>query len=186
MLTDKDYKAAAKALGCPVAAVIAVTKVESKGNGFLPSGEPVILFERHVFNRRLRAKGIVVRDQLDIVNTAPGGYKGGQAEHDRLAKATKIDREAALESCSWGLFQIMGYHWKALGYKSLQAFINEMYKDEAAHLQAFVKFVLINPSMHRALVNQDWNTFARAYNGPGYKANRYDDKLRTEFVKASV
>ena len=184
MLTTKDYERAAKALGCPVEAVIAVTQVEAKGSGFLASGEPVILFERHVFHRRLRNKGIVVRDKPDIVNTLPGGYKGGAAEHARLALATEIDRDAALESCSWGLFQIMGYHWQALGYKTLQAFINDMYKSEAKQLDAFVKFILVNPAIHKALIALDWATFALRYNGPNYRQNNYDVKLAAAFAKA--
>lgn len=183
-LSTKDFQRAAKALGCDLAAIKAVTRVESRGQGFLPSGEPVVLFERHIMNRLLRAKGIIVRDQLDVVNTTPGGYKGGKAEHTRLAKAALIDRDCALQSCSWGMFQIMGFHWNALGYKTLQAFINDMYKSEAKHLDAFVKFILINPKLHKALVAHDWNTFAHGYNGPKYKANRYDEKLNAEYIKA--
>ena len=53
-LTEADYAAAAGRLGCSVAAIKAVAKVESKGSGFLPSGEPRILFERHVFRHRYR------------------------------------------------------------------------------------------------------------------------------------
>ena len=184
MLTDKDFNRAAKALNCSVAAIKAVVRVESRGNGFLPSGEPVILFERHIMNRLLRAKGIIVRDKLDIVNTQPGGYKGGQAEHARLAEAVKIDRDCALQSCSWGLFQIMGFHWKALGYKTLQAFINDMYKSESKQLDVFVKFIQINPSIHKALRELDWHKFAHGYNGPNYRKNRYDEKLSNEYAKA--
>ncbi|MNF98745.1 hypothetical protein D3C84_816160 [compost metagenome] len=184
MLTTKDYARASKALGCSQEAIKAVTQVESRGDGFLPSGEPVILFERHIMNRRLRAKGIIVRDQLDVVNTAPGGYKGGAAEHQRLAKAVLIDRDAALESCSWGMFQIMGFHWKSLGYKSLQAFINDAYKSEAAHLNMFVKFIIANPRIHKALKELNWDAFARGYNGPMYKRNRYDTKLAAAYIKA--
>lgn len=184
ILSSKDYERAAKALGCPVEAVYAVVKVESRGNGFLPSGEPVILFERHVFNRRLRDKGIVVRDRPDLVNTTPGGYLGGAKEHQRLAEAVQIDRDAALESCSWGLFQIMGYHWKTLGYKNLQAFINDAYKSEGKHLDMFVKFVLAHPRINAALKALDWEAFARGYNGPAYKRNRYDTRLMEEYAKA--
>lgn len=184
MLTQTDYKRAAKALSCSVAAVKAVVKVESRGNGFLASGEPVVLFERHIMNRLLRKKGIIVRDRPDIVNTSPGGYKGGAAEHARLAAAAEIDRECALQSCSWGLFQIMGFHWKLLGYNTLQAFINDMYKSEAKHLDCFVKFVKANPKVHKAIMELDWPAFAHGYNGPNYKRNRYDEKLAAEYAKA--
>lgn len=184
MLISKDYERAAKALGCDLAAIKAVVRVESRGQGFLASGEPCILFERHIMHRLLRNKGIIVRDQPDIINPTPGGYKGGEAEHARLQRAAAVDRDVALQSCSWGLFQIMGFHWKTLGYKTLQAFVNAMYKSEAKQLDAFVKFILVNPTIHSALRVCNWEAFARGYNGPTYKRNNYDTKLAHEYAKA--
>lgn len=184
-LTQQDYQDAAKKLGVSVAHIKAVTAVESQGGGFLADGRPKILFERHVFRKRLIEKGVSVQNTPnDIVNAASGGYQGGVKEHDRLARAAKIDRDAALESASWGLFQIMGYHWKMLGYASLQTFINEMYRDEGGQLDAFVRFIMADPRLLRALKNQDWASFARIYNGPGYAANRYDVKMANEFKRA--
>ncbi|WP_262919099.1 N-acetylmuramidase family protein [Niabella hibiscisoli] len=49
ILTEKDFQDAARQLNCEVAAIKAVAEVESKGDGFLPTGEPKILFERHIF-----------------------------------------------------------------------------------------------------------------------------------------
>jgi len=181
----KDYQNAANQLGVPVAAVKAVTEVESLGAGFLSDGRPKILFERHVFRKRLIEKGISVQNTpSDIVNAAAGGYQGGVKEHERLDRAAKIDRDAALESASWGLFQIMGYHWKTLGYPTLQAFINAMYKDEASQLDAFVRFVKADNRLLRAMKSQDWATFARIYNGPNYASNKYDTKLAEAFKRA--
>ena len=56
-LTDADLVKAAQALGLPVAIVRTVNEVESKGHGMLPEaeGKAVILFERHVFWKRLEA-----------------------------------------------------------------------------------------------------------------------------------
>lgn len=48
-LTEQGYIDAAKELGCEVAAIKAVAEVESRGLGFLPTGEPKILFECHRF-----------------------------------------------------------------------------------------------------------------------------------------
>src|SRR5260370_5919444 len=53
-LSDADLIAAAETLNVPVAAIRAVNEIESRGQGFLPDGRPVILFERHVFYKRLR------------------------------------------------------------------------------------------------------------------------------------
>ncbi|OMQ22250.1 N-acetylmuramidase family protein [Serratia oryzae] len=184
-LTSQDYQRAATLLGVPCAAVQAVAEVESVGRGMLPDGRPKILFERHVFRRLLLEKGMKT-DGLptDLVNGAVGGYSGGAAEHERLARAASIERECALQSCSWGAFQIMGYHWKLLKYPNLQAFINAMYSGEAAQLEAFVRFINANPVLTKALRALDWASFAKGYNGPGYASNNYDKKMAAAFSRA--
>jgi hypothetical protein len=181
MLTEIDYKQAASLLGVEPACVKAVTKVESRGSGFLPSGEPVILFERHWMYKLLKAKG-VNPPVSDVCDPKAGGYLGGAKEHERLAKAVLIDRECALQSASWGLFQIMGFHWKSLGYGSVQQFVNAQYASEAKQLDTFVRFIKINPGMLKALKAKDWATFARLYNGPAYAKNNYDVKLAQAYA----
>lgn len=189
-LTETDYKSAAHSLGVPIAAVKAVASVESAGAGFLSDGRPKILFERHVMLAQLAEKlgAGKANDQAsktpDIVNAKAGGYDGGAKEHDRLGRAAAIDRECALSSASWGAFQIMGYHWKSLGYASLQAFINAMYASEAAQLDAFVRFIKADPVLLRALKALDWAAFARRYNGPGYAKNQYDVKMSKAYRAA--
>jgi len=42
----------------------------------------------------------------------------------------------------------------------------------------FVQFVLHNPGMHRALEDLDFSKFASLYNGPQYKANQYDTRMK--------
>lgn len=186
-LDQNDFAKAASALGVPVAAVRAVTEVESKGSGFLPDGRPVILFERHVMYRQLDklgidANGLEIRFPT-LVNSRQGGYKGGAAEHDRLGIAATFNRQAALESCSWGAFQVMGFHWKLLGYASVQDFVNAMYRSEGDQLDAFVRFIKANPNLLRALKAQDWAAFAAGYNGPAYRANSYDSKLAAAYAR---
>jgi len=36
-----------------------------------------------------------------------------------------------------------------------------------------------------ALQNKDWAKFAQGYNGSGYKANRYDEKILNAYKKFS-
>jgi len=191
-LSLADFERAAAGLGVPVAAIRAVATVESRGSGFLPDGvRPVILFERHVMRKRLientreRSPSIILYASPNIVNSTPGGYEGGAAEWDRLAAAIKLDRVSALESASWGMFQIMGYHWKLLSYDSVQAFVNAMYASEACQLDAFIRFIKANANLLRALVNLDWAKFAAGYNGPNYRSNAYDTKLAGAFDRYS-
>lgn len=184
-VSEEDYIKAAKTLDCDVSAIKAFAKVESRGSGFLADGRPVILFERHIFHRLLKQKGIACND-TSICSTRTGGYLGGSKEHDRLEKAVKIDRESALQSASWGMFQVVAFNWKACGYTSLQDFINAAYRSEADHLDMFVGFIKANRTLLEAVRNKNWDIAARIYNGPGYKKNNYDTKLAAaydEFVK---
>lgn len=186
-LSSQDYLRAAALLGVSSAAVQAIAEVESVGAGMLPDGRPKILFERHVFRRLLLEQGTKVEGlPVDLVNRTAGGYRGGIAEHARLARAVSIDRQCALQACSWGAFQIMGYHWQLLQYPGLQAFINAMYRGEAAQLEAFVRFIKANSPLLKALRALDWAAFAKGYNGPGYATNHYDKKMAAAFSRATA
>lgn len=172
-MTDEAVEQAAKSLGCPVAAVRAVIDVESRG-GFLSDGRPKILFERHYFCRLTGGK--YNQGNPDISNPQWGGYKGGAAEYDRLARAIKLDRDAALRSASWGAFQIMGDNYKACGFADADSFVKAMVAGEPEQLEAFVSFVK-KSRLDDELARLDWAGFARGYNGPAYKTNKYDSKL---------
>lgn len=190
LLKRQDLQQAADRLGVPLASVMAVNQVESRGEGFAANGRPVILFERHVMHARLQANGLseVEADALAakhpaLVNRKPGGYIGGTAEHQRLAQAQQIHAVAALESASWGLFQIMGYHWQRLGYLDAQHFADTMALSEAAQLDAFVSFIETDTALHKALKGKKWAEFARRYNGQAYARNLYDVKLARAYAQ---
>lgn len=181
LLKHADIINASKKLDVDVASVMAVNEVESLGAGFIKPGMPTILFERHIFYRMLREKGIdtaaLESRYPGIVNRRPGGYAGGQSEYTRLAAAVDIHRESAYESCSWGAFQIMGFHWELLGFSSAQDLVDYASKDESSQLDIFVRFVMANRAMHKALQEKKWAAFAKLYNGPAYARNFYDIKL---------
>ncbi|WP_149945245.1 N-acetylmuramidase family protein [Acinetobacter baumannii] len=187
-LTESQIAEQAKSLGVEPAALQAVIDVECKGSGFNQDGTPVILFERHVMRQRLIANhsgNTYAADQVmakrpDLCSKTPGGYGLYSQQHAKLNDAAKYDRTSALESCSWGIGQVMGYHWQSLGYPSLQAFINAMYKDEASQLEAMCRFIKVN-GLVNALKNKDWKAFARGYNGPAYAKNSYDIKLANAY-----
>ena len=186
-LKDADLVQAADTLGVQVAAIRAVNEVESRGQGFLPDGRPVILFERHVFFKRLQMRGVdpvpLAAKYQGIVSSTPGGYMGGAAEYTRLASAERFGADAARESASWGAFQIMGYHWKALRYSSVDDFVARMYEGEADHLDAFVRFIAADTTLLAALKRMDWTAFAKTYNGPNYARNLYDAKLAQAYAR---
>jgi hypothetical protein len=181
---------AAELIGCDVPAIQAVADVECGRRGaFFSDGAPMILFEAHKFHeytggRFDGARAPTVGGEAAVISRPtwkPGTYGLDSVQHRRLAAAIKLDRDAALMSTSWGLFQILGEHWKRCGYSSLQAFVNAAYKSVDDHLHMFVRFVRGSSAMAEAIRTHDWAAFARMYNGPGYKANRYDTKLAVAY-----
>ncbi len=189
-LGNEQIAAAAELLDVDTATIHAVREVESRGNGFLPDGRVVILYERHIMRRRLLANGFSRADVSalcdrypGLVSKSTGGYRGLAAEHFRLGNARKLHDTSALESCSWGLFQIMGFHWQRLGFDSVQAFADAMRQGEDHQLYTFVRFIQTDADLLTALQARDWTAFARRYNGPGYRKNQYDTRLAEAYAK---
>lgn len=188
-LTDASFDWASKELGCDEAAIRAVAEVESPGMGILPCGIPVILFEAHVFSKytghkydKSHPKISSPRWNRKLYAYSKDPIERGRMEAQRLELAASLDRKAALMSCSWGRFQIMGYNWKECGFSGLQAFVNAMYKSEDEHLKAFVNYIK-SRKLDKYIRAKDWDGFAAKYNGPGYKQNRYDEKLAAAYKK---
>src|SRR6185369_3987582 len=113
-------------------------------------------------------------------------YADGLGSYKRLSKAFQLNKEAALESCSWGAFQIMGEYWSTMEYSSIYDFVKSISRSQKEQLKAFVAYIkYVNPSIKKYLANKDWVAAAKAYNGPGYKDNNYDVKLEAAYIKFS-
>lgn len=188
-LTNEQIKDLANKHGIEYAGLKAVVEVEASGKGFI-GDVPKILYEPHIMHRLLTKKNyITIRNNLmkahpNLCYPRWGTYKYGaeSIQHRRLEIASQFNRDTALESCSWGLGQVMGFNWKSLGYESLQAFINDMYESEAKQLEAMIRFIKVN-GLLLALKNKDWVKFARGYNGSGYAKNKYHIKLANAYAK---
>lgn len=184
---------AAVELSCSVAAIRAVADVESDGAGFLSDGlTPRILFEAHWFHaktagqfRATHPNISAARWDVSLYATGRDADARGFKEHARLVEAVACNRDAALESASWGKFQIMGFNWRIAGCESLQRFVNAMYRSEGAQLDCFIK-VIQHMRLDDELREQRWRDFAFIYNGPGYKQNGYDSKIAAAFAKWSA
>ena len=163
----------------------AVMSVETSGFGFLPDRRPMILYERHIFQKL--TKGIHHKKHPDISNPVPGGYgkKDRAYQYERLAKAIKLDRTAALESVSWGLGQVMGFNASTAGYASVEGMVTAMANSEDAQMAGMAAFINKN-GLAGYLKGQNWAAFANGYNGPGYKKKKYDQKLATAHYLYSV
>ncbi|MBM3570099.1 MAG: DUF3380 domain-containing protein [Alphaproteobacteria bacterium] len=178
-LSAAGLNAAAERLGTGAAEIWTVIRVETSGCGFLADRRPKILFERHAFSRA--SGGRFDAEHPDLSNRQPGGYgTGGAAQYARLERAMALDERAALESCSWGLGQVMGYHAGRLGYRDAAEMARAMVTGEDAQLGAMAGFIAAF-DIGRWLKAHDWTNFARAYNGPAFERNQYDRKLKAAF-----
>lgn len=189
-LTNERIAEIAKEFRIDPAALLAIKEVESGGSGFLPNGKPKILFEGHIFYRLLSK--VVNNVRLNqLKNEFPQvvypvwdrkKYKGGILEYTRLEQAMRIDKKLALQSASWGLFQIMGMNYAMCGCSSVEEFVDKMNISEEEQLKLTIKF-LFKQDLVKFLNTEHWASFARAYNGPGYAQNKYDIKLMNSYNK---
>lgn len=188
-LLPSQLATAAADLGCALPMIMAVAEVESPAGPFLADGRPTILFERHWFHKL--TGGRFSKSHPALSNSKAGGYgAGGAAQWVRLAKARDLCKaaglpeDAALMSASWGMFQILGVNHKGAGFETVQEFCTAIHLAPIEHLKAFVAFVK-SKGLEGQLRRRDFDGFAAVYNGPGYRKNRYDDKMADAFVRAT-
>lgn len=176
-LTDKDYEEIAKLLKCEINAIKAVVKVESAGGGFNKDSLAKILFEPHIFSKQTSGKYDTSHPNISSKKWNKALYKD---PYKMLEEATKLNEDAALKSASYGAFQVLGTNYKVCGYKSIDEFVKDISHSEKKQLEIFAKFILAN-KIEIHLQKKDWVGLAKAYNGPGFKKNKYDVKLEQAY-----
>jgi hypothetical protein len=181
-ITSGGLAVASNNLGVQAPEIWTVFAVETSGCGFLPDRRPPILYERHIFSRLTDGRF----DDGDISDPNPGGYgPSGAPQYNRLARAIALDRNAALQSASWGLAQIMGMNFRLAGFDSVEEMVAALCDAEDSQLLAFAAF-LKSSKLDSSLQTHDWTSLARGYNGPNFAVNQYDVKLGNQFQKFSA
>jgi hypothetical protein len=166
----------------PAAHVAAITEVESGGKIFATVNgvqRPLILFEPHVFYRLLSGekRRQAVAQKLASAKWNKRLYPKTQADRwDQVGRAAEIDAVAAFEATSYGVGQVLGLHWKALGFESVKAMVDYMHKGVAEQIDVMLRYVDEN-GLDDELREGRWKAFARGYNGPAYAKNAYDKKM---------
>jgi hypothetical protein len=183
LLSSRDIERAAARLRVSTAALRAVVAVETTGGGFVAGDLPKILFEGHVFHRLTDGAFDDTRPDLSHRRWTKAHYRGGRGEYDRLLDAVALDADAALQACSWGLGQVLGTNFAVCGFATIDDFVNAMAAGEGDQLDAMVGFIA-HHGLDQPLRREDWASFARGYNGPGYAANAYDTKLAAAYADA--
>ncbi|MCP4439660.1 MAG: DUF3380 domain-containing protein, partial [Aureispira sp.] len=181
-----------KKYGVEPAVILCIQSIESGGNGFFSDGRPKILFEGHIFWSQLKKAGKKPEDHEagneDILYPKwdKTKYAGGKGEYNRLEKAKKIHKSAALKSASWGEFQIMGFNHATVGYNDVESFVEAMHVAGSNQLDAVMEFVKKNNLLRHVQGDaKNWAAFAKGYNGPAYAKNQYDKKLAAAYERFS-
>lgn len=179
----------AAVFGYEAAALKAFVETESGGVAYAVvdgRNEPLIRWEGHYFHKlcsplvldRAVAHGLASPRAGGVPNPA-----SQQARWDRLLKpAMQLDMQAALESASWGLGQVMGANWKMLGFASVVEMVELARSGIEGQVQLIARFIE-KTGLKGALAAHDWATVARGYNGPAYKVNRYDVKMAAAYQR---
>lgn len=179
--SEADFKSAADKIGCDVAAIKAVAEVESSGQTHWRGGAVPILFEAHWFHKLTDGRYTASHPHISAPRWDRSLYVGGAGEYDRLDEAKALDESAALQSASWGAYQIMGFHFRRLGYASPQAFVDDM-QTASGQMAAFVRFIEADPRLLKAIRKKDWGSFEQFYNGGGFNG-AYADKIRAAYAR---
>jgi hypothetical protein len=167
-------------LGCTTRQLATIADVESKGGGWDKTGLLKCLWERHYLWRRVRISIPILSDPT------PGGYTtdadndGVNDSWENLANASmRFGFAISAECASFGKFQVMGAHWKRLGYPSVAEMVWGLSRTEEAHYELLARFIEAN-GLKSALalggpLKSSWTLFARGYNGAGQQG--YDQRM---------
>jgi N-acetylmuramidase len=191
-LDDVDLPRVAMHIGAGEDEVHMLIEVETLGSGFDKSGRPIMLFEPHVFHRNLAGMERQTAVNAGLAYAKWGARPYPRDSYPRLLQAMKINEKEALKSCSWGMGQIMGGHYKMLGYETVQEMVAAFADDEDNHLEGMIAFIKasgiddeLRVLAHKKgpTVPEDCAVIARVYNGAGYRVNRYHIKMATAHNK---
>jgi hypothetical protein len=180
-LTVADIDRVALSLTLEAKIVWAVATVESLGHGFIPAdGRPELLYEAHKFSQFTGGAWDASHPNISSPTWDPSLYgAAGAHQYDRLAEAMALNREAALQAATWGMFQLLGTNCALVGFPDVDSLVAAMCDSEGAHLTAFAAYCQAQNLVH-FLAGHDWEHFKLGYNGTG--TDDYAAKLATAYA----
>lgn len=167
------------------AAMMAFIEVESSGRAFDPAtGKIMIQFEPTWFRRKAPGAPAGVWSQNKVERQ--------EREWIAFNDAFKINPDAAMESTSIGLGQVMGFHYRRLGYSTVGAMWDDAKKGIDRQIWQMAKFIETDSRLISALRTKNWHLVATYYNGSGYRElaarigrEPYDVSMRKAYEKYS-
>ena len=160
-------RAGAEALGCEPAALLAVIEAGAPGRVLARvdgRDEPPIRFRGDVFDRLLTPARRAQARRAGLAHPLEGRVANPRSQGRRwrlLARAIAIDRQAALSATVWGVGAVMGLHWRALGFGSVDALVVEARSGAAGQVALLVR-LLRHEGLGPKLAGGEWQAVARA------------------------
>ena len=189
----------ASRIGIPYPVLLAIRSVESGGNSSAIRFEPhIFLSERYDFGRP---------DLASVIPYNPGGndaapsvdYTSANTGLEALRNAMEHDAVAAVQSTSWGSFQVMGFNFSSGAPSEIirnaiasdagaRAFYEAFFEDPVAISDEILAgWFSGKPDVIAACNTYDWRTIATRYNGGGCcgeGSREYDVKMATRYEQA--
>ena len=192
-ITDTELKQISNQLGdvSGTARIRAVAEIESAGSGWFNTGHVKILYERHkfwIYNDDSSAPKSTFFNYPDSGNYTTDANKNDINDSwEKLLRACEYDPMGAFMSVSMGKFQVMGFHYKDMGFENPWDMLLSLVANEVNHYNLLVKYVLIN-NLKGAFLKIDGKSencvaFAKGYNGKGYAKYSYHSKIATAYSK---
>lgn len=152
----------ANAFGLPTRNLLGFISVESGGSGFAENGKITIQFEPSWFKKNA--------PYAPSGKWSVNGVERQAAEWEAFNSAFAVNPNAAMMSTSIGLGQILGLHYKRLGYKAVGAMWDDAKKGEFQQIEQIAKFIKSDAKLYAAVKSGNAHLMAYYYNGSGYKA----------------
>lgn len=173
-------QSASRANGLNPMVMAALVLKESAGKFSWTGNRIAIRQEGHYFYRLLPPDQRKIAVRAGLASPRMGAVKvpnSASARYSMLRLMQKINHDVALMSISMGAGQVMGAHWKRLGYASVEAMWQDA-QTAPGQIRQMCKFVATDARLKKAINALDYKTIALLYNGKGYRKNRYDTELR--------
>ena len=191
-------RVAAKKYDVPLPTLIGIIRQESAGKFFAmiqhaqdfggeTFEEPLTRYEGHYFYKR--TAGAKRQRAIKEGLAAPrwGVIKNPRSQQRRWTKliepAMRITTPGAIESCSWSGPQVMGAHWKKLGFNSAMDMLDYLreggYNAGVDIMMRYIKEFGLLDEVRRG----DIEGFVRGYNGTGQVA-KYSKSIRRFIAQA--
>lgn len=160
-MDDKIIRLAKSVSVLEPAMLLAFIEVETGGRGFDPETSKLIIQFEPVWFRRQAPYAPSGKWSLNKVEVQ---RKEWEAFNDAYSKSPG----AAMLSTSIGLGQIMGFHYKRIGFNSVGDMWDDAKRGVSNQVDHVAKFITSDPRLIRAFQKKDFDMIARLYNGENY------------------